>query len=98
MRIMGWILLVLGLYFLAQGFAMPLIAERSDVESSEFMQIREASSHLGIGLMIGAVACALLDQRRDPATTQRPGLSVPPQYPPQQPYQQPGNWQAPPQH
>jgi hypothetical protein len=103
MRIMGWILLVLGLYFLVQGFVMPMVAERSDVESAEFLQIREASSHLGIGLMIGAVACALLD-RAGAGPRPRPAApAAPPQYAPQaQPYQPmpqqaPGGWQAPPQ-
>ncbi|MGY0064115.1 hypothetical protein ACWY4P_48070 [Streptomyces sp. LZ34] len=101
MRVMGWIFLTLGVYFLAQGFAMPMIAERSDVENAEFMQIREASSHLGIGLMIGAVACGLLDRARGGATVRPPLPSAPPQYPPQQAYQpmqQPqAGWQAPPQ-
>ncbi|MFI9168971.1 hypothetical protein [Streptomyces lincolnensis] len=101
MRVLGWIFLVLGLYFLVQGFAMPMIAERSDVESVEFMQIREASSHLGIGLMIGAVACLLARSQGGPAV-RPPQPSAPPQYAPQQGYQPPmqqhqGGWQAPPQ-
>lgn len=101
MRVMGWIFLVVGLYFLVQGFAMPMIAERSDLESAEFMQIREASSQLGIGLMIGAAACALLDRVQGGAAARPPQPSVPPQYPPQQQgyqqMQQPQGWQAPPQ-
>lgn len=101
MKIFGWVLFVCGLYFLVQGFAMPMIAERSDVESIEFQQIRESSSYLGIGLMIGAVACGVLD--RSPGTSgQR--AAQPPSYPAQQPYgppqpppQQPhGGWGPPP--
>lgn len=101
MRVMVWIFLTIGVYFLAQGFVMPMLAERNDVGNAEFMQMREASSHLGIGMMIGAVACALLDRARGAAGTRSSLPPVPQQYPPQQPYQQPqhpqGGWQVPPQ-
>ncbi|MFI1394707.1 hypothetical protein [Streptomyces sp. NPDC020681] len=60
-----------------------------------FQQIREASSHLGIGLMIGAVACGVLDRTRGAAASQQSPYVPPP--PAQQPYtgQQHGGWQAP---
>lgn len=101
MKIFGWVLFVCGLYFLVQGFVMPMIAERSDVESIEFQQIRESSSYLGIGLMIGAVACGVLD--RSPGGSAQRAAQQPPSYPAQQPYgappppQQPhGGWGPPP--
>lgn len=83
MRITVLTLIVLGLFFLSQGFVMPLVAERSDIESMEFQLIREGSSQLGIGLMLGAVACALLD--RLPRRGSR-GTAYPPQPPAQAPY------------
>ncbi|MDT0378803.1 hypothetical protein RM572_08450 [Streptomyces sp. DSM 42041] len=97
MKIFGWVLLGLGLYFLAQGFVMPLVAERSDVESLEFQQIREAGSHLGIGLMIGAVACGVLARVQGGSTPRAPQA---PPYPAQAPYggQQPQVGWGPPHH
>jgi hypothetical protein len=82
-------------YFLVAGFLLPCIGllmplYADDSEDAEFQQMREGTSSAGIGAMVGAVACVLLDATRQrggsspmataPAPPAQPG--APPPHPP----------------
>jgi hypothetical protein len=88
MRVLSGYFLVAGFLLLCIGLLMPLYAD--DSEDAEFQQMREGISSAGIGAMVGAVACVLLDATRErggsfPTATAPAPSAQPPAQPPHPP-------------